>query len=64
MVTSDLIIIAKYIDCLILSSFILFFQVTVYSKYLLDYMHLIKYISLKQNTFSQTYTHIENILFA
>ena len=37
------------------------FLITVSSKYLVGYMHLLKYISLKQITFSHTYTHVEKV---
>ena len=35
--------------------------VTLSSTYLVGYMHLLKYISLKQIIFSHTYTHVEKV---
>ena len=58
MATSYLIIIAKHrLPDTIFLYYI--FLLTISSKYLLGYMHMIKHKSLKQITFSHTYTHIE-----
>ena len=57
MITSSLIIIAEHR----LPDTTYIFLVFISSKYLLGYMHLIKYKYVIQITFSHTYTHIEKV---
>ena len=57
MITSYLIIIAEHR----LPDTTYIFLVFISSKYLLGYMHMFKHKSLKQITFSHTYTYIEKV---